>query len=127
MTRRRLTDRQRAKIFMDAGGVCHCCGEKIGEFEAWDVEHVIPLSMGGDDDFHNMRPAHRRKCHPEKTRQDRKDLAKSDSVRAKHIGAHQPKRRINPRAVRQCDVPISEKMDWRSRKEARQNGGGDDA
>ena len=121
MTRRRITPRQRTKIFTDAGGVCHICGGKIAGSERWDVEHVIPLSMGGDDDFNNMRPAHAA-CHRSKTTDDAGNLAKARRVEAKHIGAHRPKQRINPRAVRQKDIPIGVKMDWRARKDARNAG-----
>jgi 5-methylcytosine-specific restriction endonuclease McrA len=118
MSRRRITPQQRAKIFTNASGVCHICGGKIGGSERWDVEHVISLSMGGDDDFANMRPAHVT-CHREKTTSDAGNLAKARRVEAKHIGAHRPKQRINPRRVRQCDIPVGEKLNWRARKDAR--------
>lgn len=120
MTRRRLTPRQRAKIFMDANGVCHLCGARIAKSERWQADHVIALCMGGEDAPANMRPAHV-SCHREKTTGDVGMLAKARRVEAKHIGAHQPKRRIT-NTRRQVDVPLSEKSDWRSRKEARLNG-----
>lgn len=91
MTRRRLTTLQRARLFEKHNGVCHICGGKIGVTEAWDVEHVIPLAVGGDDEPANMAPAHKH-CHRTKTTGDRRDIAKCERVRAKHMGARKPSR-----------------------------------
>jgi len=84
--RRTLTPLQRLKVFEAARAYCHLCGQKIQVGERWEVEHRIPLAMGGADDETNMSPAHVA-CHVEKTRVDRRDLAKVDRIRAKHRGA----------------------------------------
>lgn len=84
--RRPLTPLRRLKLFEAAAGVCHLCGQKIQIGQTWEVEHRIPLAMGGADDETNMSPAHVA-CHAEKTRVDRRDLAKVDRIRAKHRGA----------------------------------------
>ena len=60
-----------------------------GARERWEIDHVIPWAISRDDSDANRRPAHF-KCHRIKTRSDRKDLAKSDRVRAKHLGAWRP-------------------------------------
>ncbi len=87
MTRIRRTALQRLRIFEAAAGLCHICGGRIdGTRERWDVEHVIPLALGGEDADHNIRPAHVA-CHRAKSARDAAVLAKSNRVRAKHHGA----------------------------------------
>jgi 5-methylcytosine-specific restriction endonuclease McrA len=54
--------------------------------EKWDLEHVIPIAMGGDDDEENLRPAHK-SCHKAKTKDDVKAVAKAKRRQAKHLGA----------------------------------------
>lgn len=91
MTRRSWTSKRRLALFEAHKGRCHICGEPIdGTRERWDVEHVIPLAIGGDDDEGNCAPAHER-CHKSKTSTDRKNIAKSDRVRARHFGAARAK------------------------------------
>lgn len=67
-TRRPLSPMRKLALFEKAGGVCHLCGLKING-KGWDVEHVIPLALGGADDETNMRPAHK-ECHAPKTAED---------------------------------------------------------
>jgi len=97
MTRRSISTTRRVKIFEAANGICHICGQRIdGTRERWDVEHVIPLALGGDDDGENLQPAHA-KCHAKKTADDVKVIAKAKRIEAKHIGANRPKRKIPSR------------------------------
>ena len=93
MTRRRISTRERVDIFNRNGGVCHLCAGKITVGEAWDVEHVIPLAQGGDDDGDNLQPAHR-KCHADKSKQDATNTARAKRREAKHIGARKSARPI---------------------------------
>lgn len=88
MTKRRSIGRtERVRIFDAAQGVCHICGTKIdGTREKWDVEHVIPLQLGGEDTGENLQPAHV-KCHAAKTKDDMSRISKAKRVSAKHIGA----------------------------------------
>lgn len=103
MTRRRWTQKRRLALFEAHKGLCHICGDKIdGTRERWDVEHKIPLAMGGDDDEGNCAPAHER-CHKDKTKADRGQIAKADRVRAKHNGARQAK----------TTIPGSKKSRWK--------------
>lgn len=97
MTRRNLSTRDRVKVFNAAGGVCHLCGMKIDAGQEWDVSHAIPLAIGGQDDFSNMLPAHRR-CHRQHTAQnDAPRIAKTKRQYAMHIGAKQPAGRLQSR------------------------------
>lgn len=82
--RRRLSPMRKLKVFEDAGGLCHICGLKIFG-KGWEVEHVIPLALGGADDANNMRPAHDH-CHGEKTKADNASWSKAKRMKAKHYG-----------------------------------------
>lgn len=86
MTRRSMSRTRRVRIFDAAGGACHICAGCIQPGEAWEVEHVIPLVISGDDSDDNLRPAHV-KCHRAKTTEDAGTIAKAKRVHAKHIGA----------------------------------------
>lgn len=105
MKRRRWTDLQRLGIFTANGGICHLCGGKINAVkEPWELEHVIALAMGGDDDEANLRPAHVR-CHKGKTRQDAGNLSKARSREVRHMGAHKAR---NP-------LPGSKASGWKKK------------
>ena len=87
MTRRTWTPRRKLAVFETFEGRCHLCGLKIdGTREPWQLEHLIPLAMGGADDETNVAPAHV-DCHARKTTKDRAQIAKANRVRAKHNGA----------------------------------------
>lgn len=90
MKRRSLSPLQRLKLFEAAKGVCHLCEQRIQVGEKWEVEHVIPLALGGADDESNTSPAHVA-CHAPKTAADLGAIAKVKRIRAKHIGADKPR------------------------------------
>lgn len=89
MTRASISARQRIAIFEAANGVCHICCGKIHVGDKWDVEHVSPLSMGGEDGGDNLKPAHK-SCHAGKTAAEAPIRAKVMRVRAKHLGIRKP-------------------------------------
>lgn len=91
--RRNLSPKARLSIFLASGGICHLCGRKIEPGEGWELEHVIPLAMGGEDAPANMQPAHA-KCHKAKTRDDVGNIARAKRREARHLGAYRPKRLI---------------------------------
>lgn len=93
MKRRSLSTRERARLFTLHGGRCYLCGARIDDVrEAWEVEHVLPLALGGDDSDDNRRPAHAR-CHKPKTAADVGAIRKADRRRARHTGAKARSRR----------------------------------
>ena len=95
-TRRHISTTERTEIFRDAMGVCHLCGSKIdGTREGWELEHIIPLAMGGSDKRDNLRPAHV-KCHRVKTTEDVGNIARAKRREARHIGAKAPSRNPLP-------------------------------
>ena len=96
MPRRKSRPRkERARLFKLHGGICHICEGKIHVGEKWDLEHVIPWEISYDDSDENVKPAHC-KCHPGKTRTDRKVIAKVHRQEAKHYGFKASKGRPFP-------------------------------
>lgn len=97
--RRRIGERERAEIFARAGGRCHWCGERIDAGrEAWSVDHVLALEMGGDEakGSDNLKPIHDRPCHAEKTgRQDVPAIRKAQRNARRSMGIkRQPRRKM---------------------------------
>lgn len=91
-TRRHISTSARVRLFAQHEGRCHICKEKIdGVRERWEVEHIIPLELGGADDPSNWAPAHVT-CHKGKTKQDAADIGRARRVYARHIGAKAPSR-----------------------------------
>jgi 5-methylcytosine-specific restriction endonuclease McrA len=86
--RKGFNPKQRAVIFSENGGVCHLCNGPIQAGQAWDVDHVKALGMGGTNDAANLRPAHA-KCHRgvgSKTSDDVKAISRADRLAKKHFG-----------------------------------------
>jgi 5-methylcytosine-specific restriction endonuclease McrA len=79
-----------ARIFLRAKGVCHISGRKIAPGEAWEAEHIKPLSMGGENRERNLRPA-LVEPHKQKTREETDLREKADRIRIKHLGLHKSK------------------------------------
>lgn len=90
MVRKSISTKKRVLVFQTHNGICHICGGKIGVGEAWELEHVIPLAMGGEDEESNWRPAHI-KCHKAKTKTDVASVAKAKRREAHHLGAKKSK------------------------------------
>jgi 5-methylcytosine-specific restriction protein A len=87
MTRKRLSTRDRLRIFELAKGTCHLCNGRIVAGEAWEVSHAVPLEMGGHDEDTNRFPAHK-KCHRQQTSEiDIPMIAKAKRREARHLGA----------------------------------------
>ncbi len=96
MTRKRMTASLRLRVFDNASGRCHLCGNAIDtRKDRWDVDHDKPLWLGGQDAESNMRPVHAR-CHVSKTASEAPVRAKSTRVRAKHLGIRMRKGRPMP-------------------------------
>lgn len=75
----------RLRIFERAGGVCALSGRKITPADKWDVDHIKPLSMGGEHRETNLQPVLRDK-HREKTASEAPARAKADRIRRKMQG-----------------------------------------
>lgn len=93
MTKRKPLSRlARVRIFDNAHGTCCLCYTKINAERGakWIVEHIKPLWLGGDDGERNMGPAHL-SCAHYKTSKEAPVKAKSDRVRANHLGIRKPR------------------------------------
>lgn len=89
--RKTLTKLARVRIFDREEGKCHLCGQKISPQwgETWQLDHVQQLWAGGEDAEGNLKPAHSA-CHQIKTTMDAPVKAKTDRIRAKHLGIKKP-------------------------------------
>lgn len=86
-----IPTRVRLRVFERHGGVCALTGRKIRAGDAWDLDHRVPLVLGGAHREDNLRPV-LKDAHKAKTAQDVAAKAKADRVRAKHLGIY-PKSR----------------------------------
>lgn len=103
--RRALSTKQRKIVFERAQRQCHICSSEIRVGEAWEVEHIIPIALGGADELANMAPAHI-KCHAGKTRtEDIPAIARAKRREAVHLGLKQSR---NP-------LPGGRKSPWKKR------------
>ena len=73
-------------VLARAGRKCQQCG---AEDEALEVDHILPLALGGEDKLDNLQalcPA----CHKRKTADDIRRMRKADRIRRKHERPHDP-------------------------------------
>lgn len=76
----------RARVFEAFGGVCQLTKRKIRAGEAWEIDHRIPLALGGAHRESNLWPV-LADAHKAKTRADVDMIAKARRCRLKHTGA----------------------------------------
>ena len=95
-TRRRpMSATRQLRIWEAHKGRCYLCGRKIVAGEAWEVEHMRALGLGGTDTDDNCAPAHKA-CHASKTRDDAARIAKAKRQKARHLGIKTRKGRPMP-------------------------------
>ena len=86
----------RLSLFLKRKGTCAACTQKIEAGKAWDIDHILPLALGGTNEPHNLqilcRPCHRAKT----THCDIPRLAKTKRLKAHHLGARAPSTRAIP-------------------------------
>ena len=66
-------------------GKCFECKQAIQRDKGWDIDHVIPLRIGGADAITNLVPLCRA-CHRIKTKADHKDIGKNRRTEQKSWG-----------------------------------------
>ena len=85
--RRSLSTTQRLHLFLRAQGHCQACGWRLSPGTRWEVDHVIPLALGGSNRPDNLQVLCA-PCHGSKTaRRDAPMLGKVKRVQARHLGA----------------------------------------
>jgi len=70
------------EILGKQGGKCAWCGRDIEPGQGFEVDHVVPVALGGSNEPENLQILHR-PCHREKTRSDVKSIRKADRIRKK--------------------------------------------
>jgi 5-methylcytosine-specific restriction enzyme A len=80
--RKTFSAKDRARIFLAHDGICGISGVKIGPDDDWQVEHRIPIALGGTNDDENLYPA-LVEPHKGKTRNDVKAIAKCKRIERK--------------------------------------------
>lgn len=82
--RRHRSDKARRIIWERFGKTCQMCFRPTDE-RGFDLDHHIPLEIGGDDTDDNLRPLCR-PCHRLKTKGDATDIAKARRRENDHYG-----------------------------------------
>jgi 5-methylcytosine-specific restriction enzyme A len=90
MRRRHWSTRARLRILLRHDGICQACGQRIG-VKGFELDHAVPLALGGADREENMRPLCR-PCHRTKTKVDRGAISRAERLAARHLGAKAPSR-----------------------------------
>lgn len=80
-----IPTRVKLRIWEREGGKCYLTGRKIMPGDAFEYEHVIAISVGGENREGNIRLA-LSEAHKAKTAKDRKDGSKIDRIKLKHNG-----------------------------------------
>jgi len=94
--RKAMTPARRLRVFNAASGRCQCgCSEKLRP--DWEVEHRIPLSIGGTEDDSNLE-AWNAVCHQRKTSGEAGPRAKVARIIAREDGTRRPRKPIPARA-----------------------------
>lgn len=89
-TRRRWSAKTRMEILSEHQEKCCICGQPIERDKGFDLDHLIPLRIGGPDTRDNLRPAHRA-CHRIKTKSDHAQIGKTRRQEAKSWGVKSQK------------------------------------
>ena len=92
MKRRIRSTAARRAIWLRFNKTCQMCFTPTDE-RGFDLDHHIPLEIGGDDSDDNLRPLCR-PCHRLKTQGDAADIAKAKRREAKHDGSFARRRQI---------------------------------
>ena len=110
--RGRLTDQERARLFLERGGRCHKCSRKIDAGDIWIDEHLIALENGGTNDWDN-RVLTCSWCKPRKDRTDHSQAAKGRAQAVRHIIP------TSQRQTKGKPLPGTRRSGWRKRVDGR--------
>jgi 5-methylcytosine-specific restriction enzyme A len=84
--RKRLTEQDKTKLFLERNGCCRECGHKFrpGDKREWIIEHILALENGGTNDWENLGITCTL-CKPAKDAEDHAQAAKSRSKAVRHF------------------------------------------
>lgn len=111
--RKRLTDQQKAKLFLERGGRCHRCKRKLRVGDKWTDEHVEALQNGGTNDWEN-RDICCDWCFKPKNAEDAKKAAKTRAVATKCIVPESLRQKSSLRK------PEGMRWNWRAKRYERE-------
>jgi len=98
----------RLNLFLKRKGTCASCYLKIDAGKAWDIDHILPLALGGTNEPENLQILCK-PCHQSKTyKSDIPRIAKTKRLKARHLGARSPSTRPLPGSRRS---PWKRKLD----------------
>jgi len=104
MLRQSFSTTFRLSLFLERKGTCQACHITIQAGQAWDIDHIIPLALGGTNEPNNLqilcRPCHRAKT----SNSDIPKIAKTKRLKAKHLGA---------RSSAYLPIPGSKSSPWK--------------
>lgn len=80
----------RLRIVNRFGGQCPKCTRSL-KHVAWDCDHIVALTNGGENREANLQPLCASPCHSDKTKADRRQKAKTDHVRRSLYGIKKPR------------------------------------
>lgn len=83
--RKRWSTTIRTRIWQAFDKTCQLCKQPTDR-KGFDLDHRIPLALGGEDVEANLHPLCR-PCHKLKTQGDVKTIAKAKRVEARHTGS----------------------------------------
>jgi 5-methylcytosine-specific restriction protein A len=86
--------RVRIRVWEKWNGRCHITGRRIYPGDKWELDHIKPLIMQGENRESNLAPALTH-AHREKTRDEVKIKAKVARARGKHISGTNEKKPWN--------------------------------
>ena len=101
--RKKRSDAQRFLILAKGGYRCAVTGDDIDPQDGFDVDHRIPLGLGGRDDEDNLQ-ALAIAPHRQKTIRDLKAIAKMKRIKLKHAGQW----------VSKHPLPFGRKSKWKN-------------
>lgn len=81
--RKKIGQKEAAKLFLLHNGTCCNCGQQITSADEWFIEHVDALILGGQETEDNRRPAHVR-CKARKDAEDAAKRSKRDRIITKN-------------------------------------------
>lgn len=88
-----IPDRVKLRIWLRDGGKCHITGKVIRPGDKYEFEHFKALANGGEHRESNIGLA-LYKFHKIKTAEDRRQQAKTDRIRKRHLGLKKSGRKI---------------------------------
>ena len=68
-----------SKLLKKQKGYCNYCGQSFFSSDAVEVDHILPKSQGGKDEYKNLQLLHQH-CHDQKSRYDGSQEGKPEAV-----------------------------------------------